>query len=928
MNRDSDGEESLPAQPSAKRARNNDDVAEDLQSGSNDNEEGFGIMEDEQYSEAESLGMDEEDENLCLDIEALQQRFQQINHENDDDFDVNELQNLTHYNEIDEQQDDHSFPTEDFDEDTIIVDTEPRPSARTSSMDPPSRRSSVPDISEEVPHQRVRFENSEFNMALGLWCEQVGVSRSQFTSLREILRILEPNDHLKSLPNSLTTLKRRTKGQLPLLPMRKKNIPLRAEKIPTESATQKAAGNPDKIPIEALHFFDPKEMFISFLSSDIAAKIHIGMATYEDSPKELWSSHAWASSIRAASGDFAHSVNTLAIVFPSDWVFFQCKQADCNCAASSCHHVGRVWEVARDFRAAAPVRGAKILMLQLAISSTSVHTIQNFKKLSPKILPNELILTDQFLEISESEVHDHLEVEIDYSCEEDAEKVNNSEYQQQRLPVGKFARRQISNNDATKTRPLCHEHPPRAELEIRKWGRKHFTDLDGKKVLALPLITFIDGFGLYRNSYRSLMGIYLIMAGLTLRERTRRSNVLPLTLGPHGSNFCDVIGAMQLMTKLDEGLTADIKGKSVQLFAFTLMFIGDMPQQQENAGFRTQRANRGCRFCFIEESMRADLDFDIINEGRYHHQTIAMRDHLESIKGTRNQEKYASKWGLATSYPPLLNIAPALDIILSRPGDPAHSEYSGQSRRLHELLIEGILSPKAVKLYASFLRTTFPFPPTFARLQSPVHHLKSYSLSDHARWSIVIPILLACWLRDFHVQPLFLKCFRDLLITDGLLPFGSNNNTAVLSWVIRSYALAAKSNSILMADEIKASDSENLMDIVREGRKAFQRLLRAAADSINANPRSRSQTPSQMLDIGNFGGLLLPAPGSGSGQNVGQSRATTSRDAINEEKKRAGDYRNGLARPNVHTALHYDAIAREYLLPVHCNVLIGEDKHR
>ena len=59
---------------------------------------------------------------------------------------------------------------------------------------------------------------------------------------------------------------------------------------------------------------------------------------------------------------------------------------------------------------------------------------------------------------------------------------------------------------------LCHS--TRVPLiVIRKWGRKHFTDLDGKKVLALPLIDFIDGFGLYRNSYRSLMGIYLIARG-------------------------------------------------------------------------------------------------------------------------------------------------------------------------------------------------------------------------------------------------------------------------------------------------------------------------------------------------------------------------------------------------------------------------------
>jgi hypothetical protein len=58
-------------------------------------------------------------------------------------------------------------------------------------------------------------------------------------------------------------------------------------------------------------------------------------------------------------------------------------------------------------------------------------------------------------------------------------------------------------------------------------------------------MTFIDGFGLYRNAYRSIMGIYLIPAALSFQERARRANVFPLTLGPHGSNFADVIGAMK-----------------------------------------------------------------------------------------------------------------------------------------------------------------------------------------------------------------------------------------------------------------------------------------------------------------------------------------------------------------------------------------------
>jgi hypothetical protein len=177
----------------------------------------------------------------------------------------------------------------------------------------------------------------------------------------------------------------------------------------------------------------------------------------------------------------------------------------------------------------------------------------------------------------------------------------------------------------------------------------------------------------------------------------------------------------------------------------------------------------------------------------------------------------------------------------------------------------------------------------------------------------VIPILLACWLRNFHVQPLFLKCFKDLLIDDGILAFELyNDDAAAISWIVRAYALAAKSNSVLAADEVNAS--ENVIEVIKEGRKAFQRLFRAAADSVNANARSRSQTPSQLLENRTSESRLLSAAD------------LKSREATNKDKKRAGDYRNGAARPNVHTALHYDAIAHEYLLPVHCNVLIGEDK--
>lgn len=85
---------------------------------------------------------------------------------------------------------------------------------------------------------------------------------------------------------------------------------------------------------------------------------------------------------------------------------------------------------------------------------------------------------------------------------------------------------------------------------------------------------------LYKNTYRTLMGVYLIIAAFTFRERIRRSNELPLTLGPHGSNFGDVVNALQALYHLDAGQVLSTNGQDTLVSVYTLAFIGDMPQQQ------------------------------------------------------------------------------------------------------------------------------------------------------------------------------------------------------------------------------------------------------------------------------------------------------------------------------------------------------------
>ena len=184
---------------------------------------------------------------------------------------------------------------------------------------------------------------------------------------------------------------------------------------------------------------------------------------------------------------------------------------------------------------------------------------------------------------------------------------------------------------------LCRVSPLRAELELKYFTRAHFiTNFDqtktAKRCVFVPLICFIDDFGVYRNRQRSLMKIYEIIASFFFRERARRVNVLSLIFDFHGSNFADVVDAFQHMTYFDEGISISINGEEVFLCAFNHMFVGDMPQQQKNFDFKSQNAILGCRFCFILNVDRDRLDYDLITNDRFHNQGKFMFSFFEGVQ--------------------------------------------------------------------------------------------------------------------------------------------------------------------------------------------------------------------------------------------------------------------------------------------------------
>lgn len=663
------------------------------------------------------------------------------------------------------------------------------PSAPPTQMPPPIRptvSSSIfgKDESTALPHTRLSQGLSDTEFAMAIWCEVSGVSRLEYSSLRQIHIQTRPETELHALPGTLDTLKQHLRSSLPLLELRRKNVPLDPEQQPTLPESIKTSGH--AVP-EDLYFFNPTSLFRMFLQSDeMRSKMHVGLGHFVDAPSEPWHSDAWLSSIRTTSGQFAlyppppptesftagTTTRRAALaadvaaragqsIFPSDFVQYQCNRSDCYCAEDELH-IGRVIAVGLDHQSTrdhSGPPGSCALRIQRIVSQQELPD-QVCARLDPPAHPKELFLMEaDILTVLPDAVQPFMST---YQLSLHYRYGTRTELNPTPLPLDintcRYFIRRVYNpglNQRHRLRPrVLQTHLIRGQLEIQTYGRDALIRklTSHSSTISLPLFTFIDGFGLYRNMYRSLMGYYFIHASLDTTERNRQANVFPLTLRPHGANLADVVEAIgPSLSLFEEGMTVSINGEEVLVFAFTFAYIGDMPQQQKNSGMLSQRANFGCRFCFTTKADRGDLEYDTISNGRYHYQTVEMQSHMSSLASETQRSTYSRNTGIDTpEVAPLTRISPALDVLLSRPADPAHSEFNGITHLAHQLLKDSILTLIARNEYCEMLKT-FPFPPTWAHLQNPKRHLASYRLSEHGRWSIIAPILLRVWLKDSHI---------------------------------------------------------------------------------------------------------------------------------------------------------------------------------
>lgn len=141
------------------------------------------------------------------------------------------------------------------------------------------------------------------------------------------------------------------------------------------------------------------------------------------------------------------------------------------------------------------------------------------------------------------------------------------------------------------------------EIEIHKLTRKYMLDnmviltngqdLPGslKKVsthpavglrrISIPFSVFLDGFGLYRNVYQSLKGMYVTPAALSIYERKRLINLFVLMIGMFRCNEVKMAACLrQDSVNIGKGIRLTLySGEVVFAISFPLLFTADMLQQ-------------------------------------------------------------------------------------------------------------------------------------------------------------------------------------------------------------------------------------------------------------------------------------------------------------------------------------------------------------
>ncbi|KAG6019006.1 hypothetical protein E4U19_007671 [Claviceps sp. Clav32 group G5] len=785
---------------------------------------------------------------------------------------------------------------------------------------------------------------SAAHMALYAAFLQTKLSRKDYKIIVEAIKQFEKSgEELCDIPNYLDTMRRQFFRCLPFVAMRRKTLTLDKKMIESRKT--------DK---EDILMFDLESLVARYLSSKrnqdtmIRGLAHRTDGIVDHARQAQW----WGESIRTTSGHCVRMGDD-TVLFPSDFVKYRNEDDDCEDASTL--RWGRICWVGQDFTDAAiqsGTSGSHVIEIQ------AVHEKRNLDDNSfatkPKVKYShcpqdvvELIVVEyEKRMIYPSRLHSRCpDVHIDYAFEPDEPgtfSLSNS--------TPPFLVRWFYNKALRSWRHAMRTTPLRGEREIEVFGRayleRYFTNED---MISMPMFLFADGFGVYRNMYRAIEGLYLMPQYLPAADREKLTSLTALALGPFGSSKADIYKALNYICELEKGKYVYVNGRKKFVCAFIGAFVGDMMEQQELSGCMSHQAINGCRYCLVKKKVRGTMEFDLAEDGRFdpelRHRTKKLRETtvITKLKQMMTNEGIKDNWPLMDV---LDEMFPCLDRIRSRPIDAAHSEYQGLSRVLLTLVYKDLLTPGAAVELDDQIRH-FQFPPGWRRLQSGNSHLDSWRMLELSHGCMILPLVLRRWVKDEHIkQPL-----REILRQQALQhfteeefrpyeegsPYDPKQFTASQWLVIATWKW---SQSLLYVCGPYSSDvARKLPEAILQGRAALDFLLTALSLAERKKPQRQNKATkcrsiiitrpkivtnmfvvAQKLGLrGSF--LSQKAPSNVSTASRSQTGSGILQDVINQYDKK-------INLPNKHAGVHLAEVAAMYGGCRMVLTLLGEAMHK
>lgn len=262
-----------------------------------------------------------------------------------------------------------------------------------------------------------------------------------------------------------------------------------------------------------------------------------------------------------------------------------------------------------------------------------------------------------------------------------------------------FKERPDIQQESFSVREVVFRHLLRGELEMRAFTREQLVnDLALKKsgrVISMPTMSFWDAYGTFGKGtcmYISFLGGYQCPANLPLHLRLSAKSYEPHAMGPMGCDIQTVLGVLsKYYRKLEDGThVAVMNDNGYKMYVFDLAIIGDMPQQNKNAGVVSHKGNNSCRLCHVAIGNRSDLDYNIYHNARFYHREEEQRKACLAHRTQEERKEALRSKGLTAEPSAFIQTRLALDPFQIFPVEPCHAYLNGIHGLVQDLLVTNV----------------------------------------------------------------------------------------------------------------------------------------------------------------------------------------------------------------------------------------------